>query len=154
MTEDKIKKSKWGWGIAFLYGGFVVFILSFVIFSTSQDFMMVEDNYYLKSLAYQDRIDMMENTENLTNKPSVAINTNESLLTIQFPDSLAKNGIEGQVHFFRPSDSRVDQVVEITLDENSAMVLPTTRFIKGLWVMKLSWESSQVSYYQEENLTI
>ncbi len=154
MTKDNPKKSKWGWGIAFLYGGFVVFILSFVIFSTTQNYIMVEDNYYQKSLAYQERIDMMKNTGNLDIKPSIHINHDENLLTIAFPDSLARIGITGQAHFFRPSDNRVDQVLEIRLNEKSTMVLPTTRFIKGLWIMKLSWKSSQVSYYQEENLTI
>ena len=154
MMNTKKKKSIWGWGIAFLYGGFVVFILSFVIFSISQDYTLVEDNYYQKSLLYQEKIEMMQNTENLNNKPTLKIDKEENLLTIAFPDSLAQNGIKGQAHFFRPSDNRVDQVLEITINENSEMVVPTSRFIKGLWIMKLSWESSRVSYYQEENLII
>ncbi len=154
MKENKTKKSNWGIGIALLYGGFVVFILSVVIFSTMQDFALVEDNYYQKSLVYQNKIDMMNNTANLTIKPRVIVDANENLLTIKFPDSLAKTGINGTAHFFRPSDKRADQIIEISLNENSEMIIPTTRFLKGFWILKLSWESSQLSFYQEENLTL
>ncbi len=154
MEEKKTKKSHWGIGMAFLYGGFVLFILSVVIFSTMQDFAMVEDNYYQKSLVYQDKINMMKNTANLPFKPSVKINKDENKLTITFSDSLAKTGITGTAHFFRPSDKRVDQVLEINLNENSEMILPTTRFLKGFWILKLSWESSGISYYQEEKISL
>lgn len=154
MEEKKTKKSHWGIGIAFLYGGFVLFIMSIVIFSVLQDFTLVEDNYYQKSLVYQNKIDMMNNTSKLSIKPFVKIDTNKKMLTITFPDSLANLGINGTAYFFRPSDKRADQLIKLTLNKNSEMVLPTTRFLKGLWVMKLSWESSQISYYQEENLTL
>jgi len=153
MVDKKQKKSKWGYGIAALYGSFVIFMLTAVIFSVSQDFIMVEDNYYQKSLVYQDKIDQMQNTSNLLIKPFHNIDKDENLFLITFPDSLAINGITGTAYFFRPSDKRLDQVVEITIDDNSTMKVPTTRFLKGLWVMKLSWESSGITYYQEENLT-
>ncbi len=154
MTEEKKNKSKWGIGIALLYGGFVVFMLTIVIFSTMQDFSLVEDNYYQKSLSYQTKIDNMKNTEKLSVKPFVKINSNEKSLTVTFPDSVAKNGISGTLLFFRPSDKRADQMVPIDLNSSNQMILSTTRFLKGYWVMKLSWESEGTSYYQEENLTI
>lgn len=154
MSDKKKNKLNWGIGIAVLYGGFVVFILSFVIFSTTQNYTLVEDNYYQKSLSFQNRIDKLRNSAKLSIKPSVKINKDENELTITFQESLANVGITGTAHFFRPSDKRADQVLELTLNENAEMVLSTTRFLKGLWVIKLDWESSGVSYYQEENLTL
>lgn len=154
METQKKKKSKWGLGIALLYSAFVLFILSVVIFSVSQDFTMVEDNYYQKSLTYQEKIDQMQNSENLPDKPFIELNKDENKLTITFPDSLAESGISGTAHFFRPSDKHADQLLPIELSEMHVMEISTNRFLKGSWVLKLSWESSGILFYQEENLTI
>ncbi len=153
MTETNKKKSLWGVGIAVLYGSFVIFILSFVIFSTTQNYVLVEDNYYQKSLSYQDKIDMLKNTENLAVKPNLLLDKENKILTISFADSLAELGIAGTAHFFRPSDKRADQMIPISLDSNNQMTISTSRFLKGFWVLKLQWASSNTSYYQEENLT-
>lgn len=154
MTNTKEKKSRWGIGIIVLYGSFVLFILTAVIFSTMQDFTLVEDNYYQKSLSFQDKINQQQNTNNLTIKPIIVTDNSEQTITIKFPDSQAVQGITGTAYFFRPSDKRVDQYIPLELSNNSEMVVSSTRFLKGLWVLKLSWESSGISYYQEENLTI
>jgi len=153
MTETKKKKSLWGVGIVVLYSSFVIFILSFVIFSTTQNFTLVEDNYYQKSLSYQDKIDMIQNTEDLVIKPNLQLDKENNILTISFTDSLAKLGIAGTAHFFRPSDKHADQTIPISLDSSNQMTISTTRFLKGLWVLKLQWASSNISYFQEENLT-
>ena len=153
-TNTNKKKSRWGLGIAVLYGGFVIAIIAVVIFSTMQDFTLVEDNYYQKSLAFQDKIDQQQNTNNLSEKPIIVTDKSEQTITIKFPDSLAQNGITGTAHFFRPSDKRADQLLPLILTDNSEMTVSSTRFLKGHWVLKLSWESSGVLYYQEENLTI
>ena len=154
MEETKKKKSRWGLGIFLLYSGFVLFIVSFVVFALNQEFFLVEDNYYQKALHYQDKIESLKNTENLSIKPFLGTDKEKQLVTIRFPDSLAQLGIAGTAHFFRPSDKRADQILPLVLDNSNQMTIQTIRFLKGYWILKLSWESGGVSYYQEEKLYI
>ena len=79
MTNKK-HKSKWGYGVAFLYGGFVLFMLSIVFYVSFQDFQMVEDDYYRKELVYQDQIDKMERTRKNNSDVSVEIASSGNIL--------------------------------------------------------------------------
>ncbi|MGB1317661.1 MAG: FixH family protein, partial [Flavobacteriales bacterium] len=51
----------WGWGISIFYGSFVVFMLGMVTLAFQQDFDLVADDYYEQEIAYQGRIDQMNN---------------------------------------------------------------------------------------------
>ncbi|MCB9190933.1 MAG: FixH family protein [Flavobacteriales bacterium] len=51
----------WGTRITLFYGSFVAFMLFMVVMAVQQDFDLVADNYYEQEIAYQDRIDQMNN---------------------------------------------------------------------------------------------
>ena len=64
MTE-KSKKSAWGIGIFAGYGVFIIFVLALVLYASIQDVQLVEESYYEKGLAYQDRIDRRDRANQL-----------------------------------------------------------------------------------------
>ena len=148
------KPSRWGLGIGLLYGGFVLFILSVVIFATFQDFTLVEDNYYQKSLAYQSRIDSQQNAENLLIKPSCIVDQTTKQILLSFPSEILSADLTGTVLFFRASDSKYDRLVNLKFDENGSMAVPLDGFITGNWKVKLQWRSQDKDYYIEQLLTI
>lgn len=152
-TEEK-KKSHWGKGIFALYGGFVVFIISIVLFAASQDYSLVDENYYTKGVQYQTRINQEKNSASLTEKPSWAVTPDKSMFLISFPALLRTDDFKGQIYFFRPSGKEYDQVIDLKLDESGQMVIPLESFIKGNWRIKLSWTSGGEDFYTEEMFTI
>ncbi|KAA3634417.1 MAG: hypothetical protein DWP97_07155 [Calditrichaeota bacterium] len=156
VTKDKTnqKPSRWGLGIGLLYGGFVLFIISVVIFATFQDFTLVEDNYYQKSLAYQSRINSQQNAQTLSVKPSCIVDKTTKQILLSFPSDILSSDVTGTVLFFRASDSKHDKLVNLVFDENGSMAIPLDGFITGNWKVQLQWRSQDKDYYIEQLLTI
>lgn len=147
-------KSHWGIGITILYGSFVVFILAIIIFAVNQNFFLVEKDYYKKELEYQARIDRMKNTNTLSERLIIEHNQKDKTLTILFPKSLTGNEIEGEIQFFRPSDAEKDFILPVKVDSIGQQIVPMTKLAKGLWKVKIRWESNKVKYYNENSFVI
>lgn len=151
--SEKIK-SKWGIGIALLYGSFVIFILGIVVLASLQDFQMVEDNYYDKELVYQKHIDKVNRTEQLKSKLKVEQNTNSGLITITFPTLGSQASVSGTILFFRPSDAAMDKKIEISVDQFSQQEIDLGSLEKGRWKMMIYWQVDSTDYFNQEELYI
>lgn len=154
MNNEQIKKTLWGKGIFILYSGFVLFMLAIVIFSTMQDFQLVEKNYYQNELKYQSRIEQTQNHLSLETKPIWVLNQDEKVLTLKFPSEFMSDGISGTVLFFRPSDKSHDIKVELLPDPSGLQIIPIDKLIKGKWKLKVNWESKNTKYYFEDIFVI
>ena len=74
-------KISWGTGIVIGIVVFVVFTLSMTVIFMTQDVHLVTDNYYEKTLTYQDEIDKQSRTKALDDK--VKINFNYKIIKIK-----------------------------------------------------------------------
>lgn len=152
-VTEKTKKSKWGLGIFLLYGLFVIFILSLVMFASVHDVQLVEKNYYQKDLAYQDQIDRVDRTSRLEKKLTMDMSGENGNIKIKFP--VGKNKIiEGTIKFFRPSNSRYDFEIPIKADSLGTQEIDTKLMIRGFWKVNLNWKVDSIEYYQQEPLMI
>lgn len=156
MTDrpDNSKKSIWGKAIFLLYGLFVVFTLTIVIYASMQDFHLVERDYYQKELDYQSRIDEIKNTQELSEKPIWVLNQAENILTIKFPDSMVDKIVSGDVLFYKTSDAGSDFKVVVAPDDTGFQFIPLDRLRRGLWKIKLNWQDDKQSYYLEGKFLI
>ena len=151
-TTKKKKGFSWGVGMAVLYGTFVLFILAFVIFASTQNFDLVEKDYYAKELAYQDQIERIARTKALLEKPKVEYHAEDKTIVLHFPESFTPDNITGTLHLFRPSNARWDKTIPISLDNEGQQVIPAEWLIKGKWTIKLNWSDTGVEYYHEDML--
>ncbi|MGB0368633.1 MAG: FixH family protein [Flavobacteriales bacterium] len=135
----------WGWGISIFYGSFVVFMLGMVTLAFQQDFDLVADDYYEQEIAYQGRIDQMNNAAE--DRQKVAVTSNGESVQLAF----GATATDVSVHFFRPSDDTMDFLLE---EENVELALnvPISRFRKGKYLVKIEWKLNGKTYYQEEGL--
>ncbi|MCK5124667.1 MAG: FixH family protein [candidate division Zixibacteria bacterium] len=152
MTE-KNKKSKWGFGLFFLYGGFVAFMLSIVLYVSIQDFQLVEKNYYKIDLAYQDQIDRMDRTNQLEKKLTINLSPVSENFLVTFPVEIDKE-ISGVIEFFRPSNARLDFKVPIETDSLGVQEVGTKSMARGYWKVKVNWTVDSVEYYSQETIMI
>ena len=152
--EQENKKSNWGKGIVALYSGFVIFILAIVFIATSQNFDLVESNYYQKELKYQDKIDKLNNSNSLKEKPYWAFDRLNDNLVLFFPEKQYDDSLIGDLHFFRPSDKSLDFHIPLELNDDFKQQISLNGKARGLWRLKINWTNKIDSYFIEDILII
>ncbi|MGC8857725.1 MAG: FixH family protein [Ignavibacteria bacterium] len=142
-------KISWGIIIAILYSGFVLLVLVMVMFSFTQRVDLVTDNYYEKELRYQEQIDKINRTNQLSEK--LDFHVDNRIVSIKFPNKLDPDP-DNLIHFYRPSNSSYDKIVKIVTDSSNFQKIKLNRekFSKGFWRVRINWVSGGFSYYTEK----
>ncbi len=143
----------WGKKIAIAYLGFVGF-MGFLVWKCLQqkDIHLVSPDYYQKEIAYQQNIDQMNNTNELSSDLGFAYNAESKHIQLQFPKE--SMGASGTINFYRPSDANKDFAVSLNLTDSSSVDIPVSQISKGLWVIKVSWSKNGKNYYKEEKMVL
>lgn len=145
----------WGYKIALVFIGFVGLMVSLVIICFRQkDIHLVEEQYYEKEIAYQEQINIQQNTVTLVAPPTIKYIKENQAVTIHHP--LLSTGAfpEGSILFFRPSDAAMDFVVPLFINEMGNQVIPIDHLEKGLWKVKMEWTTASKKFYLEEKLVL
>lgn len=141
-------KFHWGWAIVF---AFVLFAsgVFYVIWRSSQSSVeMVTPNYYEKEIEFQGVIDQKKNYQSLQGK--LVIERAETGLIFHFPSDFKGRPIQGKIHFYRPSNLRMDRHFELDVDENLQMFIAYENLFAGKYLVKLHWVANDLDYYYEE----
>jgi len=142
-----MKKISWGTKLGIGASIYVVGILTFVGFSTTQKINLVSKDYYPKEVVYQGQIDKLKNAENLKN--NIQIIQKNGMLQIQFPENMHSN-VSGDIIFYRPADYESDLKYAIEIDETGFQQLNIDPLLKGMYTIKLDWKHNNIGYYKEE----
>ena len=145
-------KFNWGTGIFIVIVLFLLAVVAFFIYISNLDIKLVEDNYYEKELAYQGRIDKLNNTNSLPWK--INLSQEPGIIIIQFPHLDTTLTPAGTLLFYRPSDPGKDFTLPLQLNDSSRQVLDISNIDKGKWVIKLDWKMGGTDYYFEEEVLI
>ena len=153
MAESK-RIISWPFGIAIIYGLFVILLLIYVVFSTYNTVDLVTEDYYAKELKYQEYIDRKNRTNTL--KEGVIWDYSEKSQTIhlRFPATIDPAQISGKIVFFRPSDARLDNSISINPDTNGLQTLDISNLKQGMWRIKIFWKTNVAEYYNEDTVNI
>jgi hypothetical protein len=144
-------KIGWGTRIAFLYGGFVVLMVSLVTLSMKQDYSLVSDEYYKEELAYQATIDASKNCSVLSAPASVSVYNKE--VVIHFPEEFSRKQLSGSIHFYSPVATSLDRKFDVAVIDN-AMRIDRIKLANTKYIAKLSWNADGKTYYQETTLNL
>ena len=147
-----MKKISWGTGIVIGIVIFIVLSVTMTIIFMTQDVSLVSDNYYEKSLVYQDEIDKQSRTKALNEE--VKINFNGETIAILFPSDYVSKNMTGEIYFYRPSDQKMDFIIPLQISADGSQSIPVERFEKGFWRLKLNWEMDGNEYYNEKAIVI
>ena len=145
-------KISWGTGVVAGIIIFVLFSLSMTIIFMTQDVHLVTDDYYEKTLSYQDEIDKQNRTNALDE--DVKINFNGKMIKLVFPTEYLKKDISGEIYFYRPSNPGLDFKIPLKLNENGNQFIPVERIEKGFWRLKINWLMGENAFYNERVITI
>ncbi len=142
-----MKKLSWGTKLAMFASIYVIGILVFVVFSTTQDINLISKDYYPQGIEFQSKIDKIKNTQTL--KEKVIVSQKGGTIQVQFPEGM-RSDVSGSIIFFRPSNSENDLRSDIKLDETGIQVFKSDKFVKGRYAIQIDWKHQDEAYYQEE----
>jgi hypothetical protein len=151
ISPSENRRINWGTGIVIGIIAFVVISVSMTVIFMTQDVSLVSDNYYEKSLSYQDEIDKQSRTKLLDEQ--VKINFNGQVIDILFPSTYLTKNISGEIFFYRPSNPKLDFALPLQLVEAN-QIIPVERLEKGFWRIKLNWTMDGNGYCNERAITI
>lgn len=146
-----MKKISWGIGILISIIIFMILTISTTIYLMNQKVDLVTDDYYLKGLDYQKQIDIEKRSTDFSDK--ILIDYDGQFVIISFPEIFKSNLVNGEILFYRPSDSNLDVTIPIKL-ENQKQIIPVSTLKKGFWRIKINWNYNNNNYYKESIITL
>jgi hypothetical protein len=148
----KIKKFNWGTGIVISIAIFMIITIMMMITFMNQKVDLVTENYYEKTIDYQDQIDINNRTLNL--EETVNVTCNQNVINISFPKTFFKDVKNGKLFFYRPSDSNEDFEMALNLDDNGNQVFSASKMLKGFWKIGINWNMNKQNYQTEKSIII
>ncbi|MFC2127167.1 FixH family protein [Bacteroidota bacterium] len=149
-----MKKLNWGTGIVIAFALFISFILYFVIKTstdTTYEYDLVAKEYYKDELAYQDKIDWLENAKKLEEDVSVTITAAGAIIT--FPKEFDQQDIKGTVSLYRPSNQKLDREITLSLS-NSSLLIPKKVLVDGRWDIHIEWSYKNTKYLHKKSINL
>jgi hypothetical protein len=141
----------WGWKIAIVYISFAAMTVTFVVLASMKKVNLVEEDYYEKEIKYQDQIDRIKNTVASEDVFDILYTPTSQELSMQYSGA---GTLVGEIQFFRPSDEGQDMLVPLNLDQTGQQKFNTEKLLKGLWVVKVTWETEGTSFYKSQQIHI
>ncbi|MBS1493379.1 MAG: FixH family protein [Bacteroidetes bacterium] len=145
-------KISWGIKIIISFVVFAIGIGTMVGISMTKNIDLVSENYYERELKYQDRIDMINRTNSLTEK--IIFDNTSNSIKIKFPGIFSKDNITGKISFYRAMDKKKDFSVDINKDENGLQIIPTDKLDKGNWKVEVLWKVNDKEYFTQSDIFI
>lgn len=151
---SKIRRNPWPYAIV---GYFIVFISAmacWITYAVRNDMELERADYYDHEVRYQAQIDRATRTASIRNEVSVTYKPDQMNLTIALPRDHRRPDTTGELHLYRPSDSRLDQRFPLALGESGVQILNVSDLQRGLWKLRLSWTANGSEYYFDQPLVI
>lgn len=152
MTTSR--SNLWPYAIVATFVLFASYIGYMVQQAMSTNVDLVSADYYQQEIAYQKRIESVARTAALPTPVQVDYEPEAQRLTLKLPPSLAGQAVQGTVHFFRPSDQKLDFKLPFTATEKAPQQLNTSKLQPGLWRLRIDFSAGGQQYFVEQELSI
>ena len=139
----------WGRGLTLFIIGFILAMLGMVYIAFKQSNEMIEDNYYDREVKYQEIIDAKSNLNPLLGE-FVLADSNDYIL-LRLPASASTAIQKGELRMIKMDAAASDNTLIVTQTETQ---IDKAKFQKGLYHVKLGWDSEGKSYFYENDLLI
>ena len=137
----------WGWRITIVYSLFALTMIGAVIYSTTLDVNLVEEDYYEKEVNYQQVINKKENA--LRDSATFDVAVVGDSVVIHFPTTVA----QGKAYFMRSADVNNDKKFELKV-LNGKQTFSKELFKAGTYNLQIDWKGNSADYYWEEKINI
>jgi len=145
-------KFNWGTGIVLAFLIMISAMIYLVSITLRQNDDLVDNDYYQKSITYQEHIEKVKNNEALEVK--IKFEQSSEFLKVTFPTLTANSEYSGDIHFYSPVEERRDLTVKIDLNPEFIQIIDLKKLEKGRYRVKIDWKAGKTDYYQEEEIVV
>lgn len=145
-------KFNWGTGIVIAMVIMIGGMVTLVSIALRQDYDLVEDDYYQKSVDYQQHIDKVKQTEALEQK--ITFSQTADSLSLTFPNIAEPTGYAGKIHFYSPVAEKRDLTLPVKLNSVFSQSIELKKLEAGRYKIKIDWTANQTVYYQETEIVV
>ena len=154
MNLTAIRSNPWpyaiiGWMLLFGTG-----MAAWVVVAVRNDPELVRADYYEQEIAYQQQIDRLHRTAAVRSELSVAYDLAKAQVALRLPAAHLADKPAGTIHFYRPSNAKLDFHLPLTVDASGAQNIPTAKLQGGLWKVRVSWTSGGQEYFHDQSLVL
>ena len=153
-TTTNNKSSWWPKLIIAAFAGFALFIGNMVRQAMQTEVDLVSQDYYQQEIAFQKHINQVQATQALNGQVSITLAAAAEQLSLVFPAESGPEPVAGQIHFFRPSNAKLDFTLPLQLNQDHQQHIPTHSLAKGLWRVHLTWQRQGQDYFLEKVITL
>jgi hemin uptake protein HemP len=132
-------KFTWGHGIIVALACFMIFITSLVFFAGNMG-EMVEDNYYEKTVVYQNDIDAAKRANEMSNQPEIVQQANGFLIRFK------ENPETGNIRFLRSNNSEFDVKAPLKLNNRMEQLIHSEDLEEGQYEVDIRWIQNGQDY--------
>lgn len=149
-----LKTGGWPGGIIIIYILFATGLIGIVFYSQTNNIQLVSNNYYEKTLHFENQIQASNNVQALAEKPVIGIDRTKNELVISLPSIFNAQEISGEIGFFRPSDSSMDYKIALKLNSDNKQFVVVKNTLAGKWRIFLKWNDGIKDYFYEQVINI
>lgn len=131
-----------------LFAGYIGYMVQQALRTTVD---LVSPDYYQQELAYQQRMESVARTAALPVPVELKYEAEARQLTLQLPSSLARQPVQGQLHFFRPSNQLLDFTLPL---QGPSQRISTAKMQPGYWRVRFDFTGGGQAYFIEKELII
>lgn len=151
MNNNKPFKFHWGHGTILtfiLFGGFMAY---FYIHMTQENIDLVGKQYYQDGQNFQEKINERNQANQLGHdKPEYEFSDDFQAVRISYPSSIQKISLV----FYRPSDSKLDQQMNLSKLSGDFQIVKTSFMKKGPWKLSIHWVQNNQKYQEEHRVIV
>ena len=144
------------WPIAIIsfFGLAIVGIAGFIVFAARNQMDLVRPDYYDEEIRYQEQLDRANRTRSVKARVAIVYDAVHQCVTLTLPGDHASRRTTGKIHFYRPSDARLDKQVQLAIDRDGVQRMDTGSFQAGLWRVRVYWTVDDQEYYFNESIIV
>ncbi|HYE32044.1 MAG TPA: FixH family protein [Methylomirabilota bacterium] len=148
----KILNNPWPYAIMAWFALAITGMVIWITVAVRNDHELVRKDYYEAELRFQTQFDSVQRTKPIRKDVAVAYEPSRESVTVKLPAS--HHGATGVVHFYRPSEAKLDRKFDLQLSEAAVQELAVKDMKAGLWKVQVAWTVNGVQYYFDQPLML
>jgi len=144
----------WPYGVTAFLCVFFGLVVSFGVFAVRQRVDLVRTDYYEEDLRYGKQYDRLRRTHNLSPEVAVRHTPANQEISLTLPIAHAREGTQGSIQLYRPSDARLDQEIPLAINTEGRQSVDASRLKPGLWKVRVTWKTGGAEYFHATTLVI
>lgn len=144
----------WPRALVIFFACFISAIIAFSTWALRQRVDLVRPDYYEAEIQHQQHLDRASRAL-ASGQPDVLLNAVLHRVEITLPAHPSQlPATQGQAHFYRPDDSRLDRRMALPLQSDGTIAYPAHDLKPGLWKVHLEWKRDGIEFASTHSLVV